>query len=61
MIRPRMAMPVISGGGSRWTLLARRRNIVGHRSPFFAPIAAVICLGITLGERLHTYGKWRPR
>jgi hypothetical protein len=57
MIRPRMAMPVISGGGSRWTLLARRRNIVGHRSPFFAPIAAVI----TLGERLHTYGKWRPR
>jgi hypothetical protein len=52
-----MAMPVISGGGSRWTLLARRRNIVGHRSPFFAPIAAVI----TLGERLHTYGKWRPR
>ena len=23
----------------------------GHESPFFAPIAAVICLGVTLGQR----------
>jgi uncharacterized membrane protein YgaE (UPF0421/DUF939 family) len=25
--------------------------IVGHGQPFFAPIAAVICLGVTLGQR----------
>lgn len=28
-------------------------NVVDHGSPFFAPIAAVICLGITLGQRLR--------
>jgi uncharacterized membrane protein YgaE (UPF0421/DUF939 family) len=25
--------------------------VIGHGQPFFAPIAAVICLGITLGQR----------
>jgi uncharacterized membrane protein YccC len=25
--------------------------VLGHGSPFFAPIAAVVCLGVTLGER----------
>jgi uncharacterized membrane protein YgaE (UPF0421/DUF939 family) len=25
--------------------------LFGHERPFFAPIAAVICLGVTLGER----------
>ena len=25
--------------------------VLGHEQPFFAPIAAVICLGVTLGER----------
>ncbi len=25
--------------------------VVGHGQPFFAPIAAVICLGVTLGQR----------
>jgi uncharacterized membrane protein YgaE (UPF0421/DUF939 family) len=25
--------------------------IIGHGQPFFAPIAAVICLGVTLGQR----------
>lgn len=28
-------------------------HVVGHRSPFFAPIAAVICLGVTLSLRLR--------
>ena len=28
-------------------------NVVDHRLPFFAPIAAVICLGVTLGQRLR--------
>ena len=26
-------------------------EVLGHERPFFAPIAAVICLGVTLGER----------
>src|SRR2546422_7617924 len=28
-------------------------HLVDHRAPFFAPVAAVVCLGITLGERLR--------
>ncbi|MGI5126511.1 FUSC family protein [Pseudonocardia sp. CA-107938] len=28
-------------------------NLIGHQRPFFAPIAAVICLGVTLGSRLR--------
>src|SRR2546426_4750256 len=28
-------------------------HIVDHRPPFFAPVAAVVCLGITLGQRLR--------
>jgi len=28
-------------------------HVVGHSSPFFAPIAAVICLGVTLSQRLR--------
>ncbi len=28
-------------------------HIIGHRVPFFAPVAAVVCLGITLGQRLR--------
>lgn len=28
-------------------------HIVDHRAPFFAPVAAVVCLGITLGQRLR--------
>src|SRR5256712_1524562 len=27
-------------------------HMVGHRAPFVAPVAAVVCLGITLGQRL---------
>lgn len=26
-------------------------EVLGHEQPFFAPIAAVICLGVTIGER----------
>ncbi|TQM15951.1 FUSC family protein [Pseudonocardia kunmingensis] len=28
-------------------------DLVGHARPFFAPIAAVICLGVSLGSRLR--------
>ncbi|GGU18986.1 FUSC family protein [Lentzea flava] len=27
--------------------------VVGHQHPFFAPIAAVVCLGVSLGQRLR--------
>ena len=33
---------------SRW-----RSTVVDHRAPFFAPVAAVVCLGTTLGQRLR--------
>ena len=26
-------------------------HVVGHRSPFFAPIAAVICVGLAVDQR----------
>jgi uncharacterized membrane protein YgaE (UPF0421/DUF939 family) len=29
------------------------RDLLGHQRPFFAPIAVVICVGITLGQRLR--------
>lgn len=29
------------------------KDVLGHDRPFFAPIAAVICIGITLGQRLR--------
>jgi uncharacterized membrane protein YgaE (UPF0421/DUF939 family) len=28
-------------------------HVADHRSPYFAPVAAVICLGVTLGPRLR--------
>jgi len=28
-------------------------HVVGHGTPFFAPIAAVVCLGLTSGRRLR--------
>src|SRR2546422_11053990 len=28
-------------------------HVVDHRAPFFAPVAAVVCLGTTLGQRLR--------
>src|SRR5437879_6708678 len=30
-----------------------RSTVVDHRAPFFAPGAAVVCLGTTLGQRLR--------
>ncbi|WP_241249248.1 FUSC family protein [Rhodococcus sp. X156] len=36
--------------GLAWFLA---RDVVGHAEPFFAPIAAVVCLGVSLGARLR--------
>lgn len=36
--------------GLAWLVAA---NVIGHPSPFFAPISAIICLGVSLGARLR--------
>ena len=42
--------PVRGRGGRR---LVRRADVVGHTTPFFAPIAAVVSLGTSYGQRLR--------
>jgi uncharacterized membrane protein YgaE (UPF0421/DUF939 family) len=47
------AMPIVQAAlaaGLSWLVAV---HIVDHRAPFFAPVAAVVCLGITLGQRLR--------
>lgn len=47
------ALPIMQSAlaaGLSWLVAV---HVVDHRVPFFAPIAAVICLGITLGQRLR--------
>ncbi|MBM7797457.1 uncharacterized membrane protein YgaE (UPF0421/DUF939 family) [Microlunatus panaciterrae] len=36
--------------GLAWWLA---QTVIGHRLPFFAPVAAIICLGFTFGQRLR--------
>ena len=33
-----------------WTVAGR---VLGHENPFFAPVTAIICLGLTYGQRLR--------
>jgi uncharacterized membrane protein YgaE (UPF0421/DUF939 family) len=47
------SLPIVQAAlaaGLSWLIAV---NVVDHRSPFFAPIAAIICLGVTLGQRLR--------
>jgi len=44
-----IVQPALASGLS-WLVAG---HIVGHRAPFFAPVAAVVCLGITIGQRLR--------
>jgi len=44
-----IAQAALSAGLS-WLIAV---HIVGHRVPFFAPVAAVVCLSLSLGERLR--------
>jgi uncharacterized membrane protein YgaE (UPF0421/DUF939 family) len=47
------ALPIVQCGlaaGLAWFVAA---DLVGHARPFFAPIAAVISLGVSLGSRLR--------
>jgi uncharacterized membrane protein YgaE (UPF0421/DUF939 family) len=36
--------------GVAWWLAS---DVIGHRSPFFAPVVAVVCLGMSYGQRLR--------
>jgi len=47
------AVPIVQAAlaaGLSWLVAV---HVVDHRAPFFAPVAAVVCLGITLGQRLR--------
>jgi uncharacterized membrane protein YgaE (UPF0421/DUF939 family) len=47
------AVPIIQAAlaaGVSWLVAV---HVVDHRTPFFAPVAAVVCLGITLGQQLR--------
>jgi uncharacterized membrane protein YgaE (UPF0421/DUF939 family) len=48
----------------RWVLIAQigvavlvswliAKNVLGHSNPFFAPVTAILCLGLTYGQRLR--------
>ena len=48
----------------RWVLIAQigvavlvawlvAKNVLGHPTPFFAPVTAILCLGLTYGQRLR--------
>ena len=40
--------------GVAWTIAT---DVFGHRAPFFAPVAAVVCLGTSYGQRLRRVGE----
>src|SRR6266446_6561595 len=47
------AVPIVQAAlaaGLSWLVAV---HLVDHRAPFFAPVAAVVCLGVTLGQRLR--------
>ena len=49
----RAALPITQAGlasGLSWVVA---HSVIGHPRPFFAPVAAVVCLGVSLGQRLR--------
>ena len=49
----RTALPIAQAGvaaGAAWLIAT---DVVGHPRPFFAPSAAVTCLGVAMGQRLR--------
>ncbi len=51
------ALPIVQcalSAGLAWVVATL---VFGHPHPFFAPIAAVVCLGISLGQRLRRVGE----
>ncbi|MEV6712411.1 FUSC family protein [Lentzea sp. NPDC051208] len=51
------ALPIVQcalSAGLAWLVATM---VIGHQHPFFAPIAAVVCLGVSLGQRLRRVGE----
>ncbi|MEU7478675.1 FUSC family protein [Lentzea sp. NPDC042327] len=51
------ALPIVQcalSAGLAWVVATL---VIGHQHPFFAPIAAVVCLGVSLGQRLRRVGE----
>ena len=51
------ALPIVQcalSAGLAWVVASA---VIGHQHPFFAPIAAVVCLGVSLGQRLRRVGE----
>ncbi len=44
-----IAQSAVAAGLAWWVA----SDVVGHRTPFFAPIVAVVCLGMSYGQRLR--------
>ena len=47
------AVPIVQAAlaaGLSWLVAV---HVVGHRAPFLAPVAAIVCLRMTLGQRLR--------
>lgn len=47
------ALPIVQCGAAAGVAWLVAHDLVGHERPFFAPIAAVISLGVSLGNRLR--------
>ncbi|SHE55357.1 FUSC family protein [Streptoalloteichus hindustanus] len=53
----RTALPILQcaiAAGLAWVVA---KDLVGHARPFFAPIAGVVVLGVSLGQRLRRVGE----
>ncbi|WP_439662216.1 FUSC family protein [Lentzea sp. HUAS TT2] len=47
------ALPIVQSALSAGLAWLVATLVIGHQHPFFAPIAAVVCLGVSLGQRLR--------
>lgn len=51
------ALPIVQSALSAGLAWVVATLVIGHQHPFFAPIAAVVCLGVSLGQRLRRVGE----
>ncbi|MCX2948269.1 FUSC family protein [Lentzea sp. NEAU-D7] len=51
------ALPIVQSALSAGLAWSVATLVIGHQHPFFAPIAAVVCLGVSLGQRLRRVGE----
>ncbi|TWP53038.1 aromatic acid exporter family protein [Lentzea tibetensis] len=51
------ALPIAQSALSAGLAWLVATSLIGHEHPFFAPIAAVVCLGVSLGQRLRRVGE----